>query len=436
MWYSKRWPLSTAWFVPLMYATSAIAAGLTFPRIENILLPHMVAALSVTTATAIYSAIASGMIALTGIVFSLTFVMVQFSATAYSPRLVMWIARDRVMAHAFGLFTATFLYAVAALAGIDRNGSGRVPIVSTWTVVALLVASVAMFISLITRIASLHISRMLLFTGNQGRKAIETLYLPVSTVAHARPTGPLRALHRPQLLVHQGRPQVMQSIDTSGLADLAGAAGAVIEFAAAIGDTLMDGMPLLRVLGAGQAIDERKLRRRIVLGEERAFEQDPKYAIRILVDIAIRGLSPAINDPTTAVQALDQIEDLLLRLGRRSLDVGIFRSRDGEVRLVVPVPVWEDFLCLAFDEISFYGATSTQVMRRMNALIADLISLLPEKRHAALRGWETRLKASIEQAFTDAEEKLDASAEDRQGFGIPHRRSRLHAAKPDNFESA
>jgi uncharacterized membrane protein len=435
MWHSKRWPLSTAWFVPLVYAGSAIAAGLTFPRLENILLPHMVAALSVTTATAIYSAIASGMIALTGIVFSLTFVMVQFSATAYSPRLVMWIARDRVMAHAFGLFTATFLYAIAALAGVDRNGSGKVPIGSTWVVVALLAASVAMFISLINRIASLHISRMLLFAGNQGRRAIETLYQPA--VVTAVPPGPLRALHRPQLLVHHGRPQVMQSIDTSGLVELARATGTVIEFAAAIGDTLIDGMPLLRVLGVPQTIDERKLWRRIILGEERTFGQDPKYAIRILVDIAIRGLSPAVNDPTTAVQALDQIEDLLLRLGRcSSLDIGIFRSRDGEVRLVAPFPLWEDFLCLAFDEIRFHGATSVQVMRRMNALIADLISLLPEKRRAALRAWETRLKASIEQAFADAEEKLDASAEDRQGFGIPHRRSRLHTAMPDNLNSA
>jgi uncharacterized membrane protein len=204
--------------------------------------------------------------------------------------------------------------------------------------------------------------------------------------------------------------------------EMAKAADAVIEIEAAIGDTLMDGMPLLMVLGAPQAIDERKLRNRILLGEQRTFEQDPKYAIRILVDIAIRALSPAINDPTTAVQALDQVEDLLLRLGRcASLEVGIVRSRDGEVRLVIPCPAWEDFLCLAFDEIMFYGAGSIQVMRRMNALIADLISLLPEKRNTALTGWKTRLQATIERSFADADAKSDASLEDRQGLGIPRR---------------
>ena len=94
------------------------------------------------------------------------------------------------------------------------------------------------------------------------------------------------------------------------------------------------------------------------MGEERTFEQDPKYAIRLLVDIAIKALSPAINDPTTAVQALDQIEDLLLRLGRRRLEIGEFRDRDGQLRLVVPSPTWEDFLRLAFDEIRYCGARS------------------------------------------------------------------------------
>ena len=90
------------------------------------LLPGFVSTISANAAIGIYSSIASGMIALTGIVFSLTFVMVQFSATAYSPRLVLWIARDPVVSHAIGVFTATFLYALVALAWVDRSGSGRV----------------------------------------------------------------------------------------------------------------------------------------------------------------------------------------------------------------------------------------------------------------------------------------------------------------------
>ena len=165
------------------------------------------------------------------------------------------------------------------------------------------------------------------------------------------------------------------------------------------------------------------MRRGIELGGERIFEQDPKYAIRLLVDIAIRALSPAVNDPTTAVQALDQIEDLLLRLGSSNLDAGEFLDEDGKLRLVVPFPTWEDFLLLAFDEIRSYGSSSVQVMRRMKALVSDLMASVPEERRAALSHWQQRLQTTIKRSFEDAEEKMEAAVEDRQGLGIPRRHS-------------
>jgi uncharacterized membrane protein len=158
------------------------------------------------------------------------------------------------------------------------------------------------------------------------------------------------------------------------------------------------------------------------MGEERTFEQDPKYAIRLLVDIAIKALSPAVNDPTTAVQALDQIEDLLRRLGSRRLEIGAVRDSDGKLRVVIPHPAWEDFLILAFEEIRFYGANSVQVMRRMNALISDLILALPEGRQTPLRRYQQRMDATIAQSFANTEERQEASVEDRQGLGSPRTR--------------
>jgi uncharacterized membrane protein len=413
----------TAWGIPALYAGTAIVAGLTFPRIESRIFPGLVSAMSVPSATAIYAAIASGMIALTGIVFSLTFVMVQFSATAYSPRLVLWIARDPVMSHALGTFTATFLYATAALAGVDRRGSGKVPFVSTWVVVALLVASVGMFISLIHRIGLLQVNRMLIFTGDQGRRVITTMYPSVKSVAAGNGSVDFHALPRAQTLIHRGRPRSIQAIDAPTLVDLAKSSDGVIEMVVAVGDTIVELTPLLHVFGTPQPINERELRNGIEFGGERTFEQDPKYAIRLLVDIAIKALSPAINDPTTAVQALDQIEDLLLRLGLRHLEIGTFRDSNGKLRLVVPFPAWEDFLRLAFDEILSYGANSVQVMRRMNALVSDLIPAVPEERRPALRHWDVRFKASIARSFADGEQRLEASKEDRQGLGIPRHSS-------------
>jgi uncharacterized membrane protein len=410
----------SVWGIPALYAGAAIAAGLVFPRIEGRIFPDLVTQMSTSAAMAIYSAIASGMIALTGVVFSLAFVMIQFSATAYSPRLVLWIARDPVVSHALGIFTATFVYAIAALSGVDRAGSGKAPFVSAWVVVALLLASVGMFISLIQRIGLLQINRMLIFTGDQGRKVITTLYPPLKSAVPRAESGEFRTLPGAQTLIHCGRPCYIQAVDVDTLVNLAKASGGVIDVVVAVGDTVLERMPLLRIFGATQPIDDRELKNGFELGGERTFEQDPKYAIRLLVDIAIRALSPAINDPTTAVQALDQIEDLLLRMGLRDLEIGAFHDSDGKLRLVIPFPAWEDLLRLSFGEICACGASSVQVMRRMNALVNDLTLAVPEERRPGLRCWDRRLKAVIARSFAEGEERIEASSEDRQGLGIPH----------------
>jgi uncharacterized membrane protein len=410
----------TAWLIPLLYAAGALVVGFTVPRLAYNVLPGLVSTISVNAAIGIYSAVASGMIALTGIVFSLTFVMVQFSATAYSPRLVLWVARDPVMSHALGVFTATFLYAIAALAWVDRSGSGRVPLAGTVFVTVLLIVSVIMFILLIQRVSMLQVNRMLIFTADQGREIIENLYPPLET--SPSPTSE-EVAKSPclQTLLHRGKPRIIQEMNIRGLVDLATRNGCAIEMIASVGDAALEGMPILRVLGVGKPVPEARLRSAIRLGGERTFEQDPKYGIRLVVDIAIKALSPAINDPTTAVQALDQIEDLLMRLGRRRLEIGSFCDASGNPRLLVSFPTWDDFLRLAFDEISFYGASSVQVMRRMKALVSELISLLPQERQAALRDWQERLQHTVERSFADQQDKLDASAEDRQGLGSTRR---------------
>ena len=412
----------SAWLIPIVYAAAALLTGFSFPRMAYAFLPGFSSTVSVPAAIGVYSAIATGMLALTAIVFSLTFLMVQFSATAYSPRLVLWIARDPVMSHALGVFTATFLYALTALAWVDRDGSGRVSLVGEVPVTILLIVSIFMFISLIQRVGMLQVNRMLIFTGNQGREIIESLYPPIETPASASSAdiGQAPCL---QTLVHHGNPQVVQSVDIPALMQLASRAECVIEMLAAVGDAVFDSTAILRVWGGNGVIAEKGLRDTIDLGDERTFEQDPKYAICLLVDIAIKALSPAINDPTTAVQALDQIEDLLIRLGRRRLEIGAFRDGQGKLRLLIAYPTWEDFLLLAFAEILSYGASSVQVMRRMKALVSELTSILPEERRAALVEWRERLQSAVERSFRDTQGTLHASVEDRQGLGGSQRRT-------------
>src|SRR5271155_4407643 len=111
-------PPMRLWLIPMVYVGASVVCGLTLPRIEQAYLGAPTLNLSVASAQAYLSAASSGMMALSGIVFAMAFVVVQFSAIAYSPRLVLWFARDRMLFHALGVFTATFVYALFTLAWV------------------------------------------------------------------------------------------------------------------------------------------------------------------------------------------------------------------------------------------------------------------------------------------------------------------------------
>ena len=416
-------------WIPLLYACSALVTGLVLPRLERSLLPVLSVGIDPGAALAILTGIASGMMGLTAIVFSIAFVMVQFSATAYSPRLVLWLARSAAINHSIGLFTATFVYSLAAAAWINREGSGLVPPITVWFAVLLLLASLALFVLLVERVGMLQVTRVLAFAGDEGRKVIDRMYqLPArardgaDTDAPAPSTARLESLPVIQALVHDGAPAVIQAVDTDALSALAVEAGGVVAMTVAVGDTVMEGMPILRVHGTASALPLERLSDAVALGRERTFEQDPKYALRILVDVAIKALSPAINDPTTAVQALDQIEDLLLRLGRCNLDVGRVYDAAGHLRFEMPVPSWGDLVVLALDEIRFCGATSVQVMRRTRALLEDLTQQVLPERRAALEYYLARVDKGIRRDFADDDDQRDALEQDRQGLGMARER--------------
>src|SRR5512137_2333603 len=189
MFHTRFQPLRRMFVVPLVYAISGIAVGMLLPRLEARLFPALTLGLSLGSAQVILSTIASGMMALTAIVFSVAFVMVQFSATAYSPRLVLWLARSPVINHSIGIFTATFLYAIGALAWVDRDNSGRVPPITTWFAVLLLFASVVFFVLLIEKIGMLQVTRILTATGDAGRTIISRMYPEAGPAAGGQTPG-------------------------------------------------------------------------------------------------------------------------------------------------------------------------------------------------------------------------------------------------------
>lgn len=422
------------WLIPIIYAAASFAVALALPRLERAYFPYD-AGISVASAQAFFAAVASGMITLTGIVFSVGLVMVQFGAIAYSPRLVLLYVRDPKLFHSLGVFIATFTYSLAVLVYVDRDESGDVPLISGFVVAGLLLCSMLLFSALMKGLIDLQVTNVLRVIGDRGREVIHEMFqtLDENVAVQFRDGQGTREGHElgpaVQTLTYFGAPRTIARFDVESLVRQAQQAGAVIVMACGVGDTLVENTLLLQVHGAKTALSENELMRAVHMALERTSEQDPKYPIRLLVDIAIKALSPAINDPTTAVQAIDQIEDLLRRLGRLDLDTGYARDANLVLRLIFPMPTWEDYLALAFDEIRQYGADSVQAMRRMRAALAGLTDIVtPDTRVEAVRRYLKQLDVALGRSHLTADDQETARQEDRQGLGLSHRH--METAKP------
>lgn len=374
------------------------------------------------TARSLLSALSSGMIAFTGFVFSILLLAVQFGSSQFSPRMLRRFLRDGTTKVALGVFIATFLFALLELRHVAAPGEASlVPNVAVTLALLLLLASMLMFLRLIHRTTSrLRVATVVKELSRDGRKAIDRSY-PEAAPEEGEAVPPPRLPDSAVLITYRGSPAILQSIDRRGLVKMASDADLLIELVPAIGDLLIAGDPLFRVAGGPSASQERKLRDSIAVGDERTMKQDPAFAFRLLADISVKALSPGINDPSTAVQALDQIEALLRRLGSRRLSPSLLCDGTGKERLRWPAPSWTDYLDLALDETRQYGEGSVQVSRRMRALLVRLEQQVPVYRRRAIELKLDLVGAGAGRGFRDEPDQLAAATSDPQGIGTSRR---------------
>ena len=218
-------------------------------------------------------------------------------------------------------------------------------------------------------------------------------------------------------ILHRGTSGIILAVNMPQLIAEAKKANGVIEFAPQVGDFVGADEPLFLLHGGAAAVDDEVLRDCVIFGSERTMEQDPLFAFRILVDIAIKALSAAINDPTTAVLAIDQLHRLLRSAGRRNLRADSILGPAGKLRVILRTPDWDDFVHLAFAEIRFYGASNIQIARRLRAMIINLANTLPAERHAALRQEFDLLDRMLEKLYVLPEDLALARIPDSQGLG-------------------
>jgi uncharacterized membrane protein len=363
----------------------------------------------------ILGTMASSMFTLIVFVSSALLITVQLASGQLTPRFIALVFQGRATKLSLTLFVFVFTFTLSTLGRIK----GGVPPLTGYVAVYGSLLSLGVFLYLVDGVCkALRPSGALGLVARLGREVIESVYPRHLSESHETAPAPAEVLDgEPRWTVPNLREGVVLAFDLDGLVSMAHRADCVIEIVPQVGDFVAAEQPLFRIFGHGAPPPTATLYQSVAVGPERTLERDPAFAFRIIVDIASKGLSPAINDPTTAVLAIDQIQYLLRHIGSRHLEEGRVRDAQGSVRLLYRLPNWDDFISLAVTEVRQFGGASIQVARRLRAMLQDLIQILPEERAAALRLELNLLDRSAKRFFVEAEDQAMADISDFQGVG-------------------
>ena len=354
-----------AGLVQLLCVLAGLGLGLLLPRITTD------ATVASTRVTDVLIGVGFGVLGLVTIIYSLLFLVVQWAFTSLSPRLNLF-RDDPIIWRTFAFAVGVFVFSVTTALVIGDQDKVSV-IVPAAEIVAVLAAIALIRTLQVKAFASIQLAPTLAAIAGQGRGIIGDLY-PRPCPAQRPPPAPLPPQRRAIIWPH--RQAILQQLDLARLLRAAG--GAVIVLRAGMGDTLQQGAPVADLHG-DEAADAQVLAG-LVTGPERTFDQDPLFAFRLLADIALRALSPAVNDPATAVQVLDTIESLLQVLVSRDLDVADVADGTGTVRVVLALPSWDDYLRIALDDLLESAAQAPMVLLRARALLTTLVNAAPPAR--------------------------------------------------------
>jgi len=347
--------------------------------------------------------------------FGSLLVAIQVASAQLTPRIIATaLLRDNVVRFSVGLFVFTLILAQMALNRADTHAQRIITIV----VGMLGVASIMTFLFLIDYAARLlRPVSIAARIADEGAEVINAVYPERTPDVSYGSSGEARTGKPNRVCTHRDTSGIVLALDVTTLVDLARRHAGVIAFVPQVGDLVADGRPLFALYDGATAISDRRLRETVAFGRERTLEQDPMFAFRILVDIALKALSPAINDPTTAVLAIDQVHRLLGDLAMRRLRGEVIRDDLGECRLILRTPNWEDFVHVACREIRSCGAGNLQIARRLRAMLEDLAGSVVEARRVVLLEELSALDRTIEKIYALPEDLALAREADLQGLG-------------------
>jgi uncharacterized membrane protein len=410
----KSYIRSALWIIPLFALLLEQVVGALAQALDT-RLAWKGLEFGLTGAQALLNAITTLTLSFIVFTFASLLVAIQVASGQYTPRIIATtLLRDNVIRYTVGLFVFTFLFGIRDLGRTETTVHQFVAIVAGLLALSCIVA----FLFLIDYAARmLRPVSLVQRVGQDGLAVMESVYPEQCPEAQSIARSQLSPGPAERTILYRGKSAIVVAVNVETLFVEAEKAKGVIEFVPQVGDFVGSGEPLFLLHGGAEAVDERKLQASVVLGAERTMEQDPLFAFRILVDIAIKALSKAINDPTTAVLAIDQLHRLLRSAGTRNLRTDQILDRAGNLRVIFRTPNWEDFVHLAFSEIRFYGAENMQIARRLRAMIVNLTDTLPAQRHSALRKELEVLDRAIERLYVLPEDLKLARISDSQGLG-------------------
>jgi uncharacterized membrane protein len=368
--------------------------------------------------------LASGLFSFVVFLASAMLIALQLASAQMTPRVIALVFRDISIKIAMTLFVTTCTLTVSV---VLRSGDD-VPFLTTYLATYGCVVSLIVFLFVVDHFGTmLRPTKAVQTVAARGQRVIEWVYPRTYNEArHGDAAAEAAAAVTPRAadveggvtsMVPSRRDGVVIACDIEGIVRLAQHANCALEMVPQVGDFIARGSPLFNIFGDSSRLKVNALCQLVAIGTERSLEQDPAFAFRILVDIASKALSPAINDPTTAVLAIDQIHHLLRRVGNRELDDERVRDRTGRLRLIYRTPGWADFVHLAVTEVRQYGCQSIQVNRRLRAMLESLIQILPPARAQALHRELDLLNRIAARSFPEREDQMMATISDSQGVG-------------------
>lgn len=385
------------WFVPTLFVVGALLLSRLTLLIDHehgaFTQPQWLVIDDPDAAGLFAGTVAAAMLSFVAMVFSTTFIAIQLAGAQYSPRVVRVFVRSRLTHVTLGLFLATFVMAMTALLDIRGREPEKVPVLTVAVVVVLLLVTLGVFVVFVHGMSMvLRIQYLSARITRDGRQSLLEMYQPEAATLMAA----LPARDRQVLVRHTAPSGVVQAYSRRGLVEMAARHDVSIELLVDTGIYVGTGTPLAVVHTSGTAPTAEEIVAHFALGHERTMYQDPRFALRQLVDIAIRALSPAVNDPTTGAQTVDRITDLVATVVHLPDPVAWYADAAGAARLQCGSADLERLLVLSYSEVIRYGADAPQVVRRLRAAFdllepiarPDVVPVITELRrileHAAL----------------------------------------------------